>query len=216
MEVRAAVAAIDDCAVSASDEPIGPADEMERSRPLDRQGRYEEAIIRVGEVARLHARRAQAFRYLALHDPLTGLWNRRAFDDRVAELAAGTAAHPFAILMLDVDHFRGINEVHGHEGGDRALEQIAARITHGLRPSDFASRLGGDEFAILLPSTRLAEATLVAERLRSDVERITDPAMTVSIGVREFGVDIRSTILAADTELYAAKRGGRNAVRAAA
>jgi len=177
---------------------------------------YENAMLRAGDLARLHARRAQEFRVVALRDSLTGLWNRRAFDDRVLDLVGDASGTPLTMLMLDIDRFKQVNDVHGHQVGDHALQQVAECILKALRPTDFAARLGGDEFVVLLPSTSLADATKVAERIRASVERDADPAFTVSIGVKQCDDDVRASILAADTSLYEAKGSGRNAVCAVA
>ncbi len=146
----------------------------------------------------------------------TGLWNRRAFDDRVLELIGDISMLPLAMLMLDVDSFKEVNDVHGHQVGDAALQQVAKSVEHELRVDDFAARLGGDEFVVLLPSTPLDQATAVAERIRAAIEHEAEPPFTVSIGVMECGDDVRASILAADTSLYRAKGNGRNAVCAVA
>lgn len=217
-QVRAIVDAIESASGRAPDrEQATPSPGLAGPQaPGDHSALYEGAMVRAGELARLHARRAQQFRTVALQDSLTGLWNRRAFDDTVLELVGDGSRMPLTMLMLDVDRFKEVNDVHGHQVGDAALQQVANRIQHELRTGDFAARLGGDEFVVLLPSTALHEATIVAERIRVAVERQADPPFTVSIGVKQCNEDVRASILAADTSLYRAKGSGRNAVCAVA
>jgi MerR family transcriptional regulator, light-induced transcriptional regulator len=99
------------------------------------------------EQSRRHARRAQEYRYLAFHDPITEMFNRRAFDDRLAEMTASAAED--VLLAIDLDHFKAVNDTHGHDAGDELLRAVGRAITSSLRPGDFAARTGGDEFAVL-------------------------------------------------------------------
>lgn len=164
----------------------------------------------------------QELRLLASTDTLTGLHNRHSFLHQ-AELmlkAAERFRHPCVALMLDIDHFKNINDSHGHLTGDRALQRVAETLRQGLREVDLLGRLGGEEFAALLPEVSLAQALDVAERLRAGVEalRVSNPdgeplRMTVSIGValrRDAGDDLESLLVRADSALYQAKSGGRN------
>jgi diguanylate cyclase (GGDEF)-like protein len=123
--------------------------------------------------------------------------------------------------MLDVDHFKRINDGHGHPAGDEVLRRIAAACRGLLRDEDLTGRLGGEEFAVTLVQATLPAAVAVAERLRKTIGDLLighegkDLAATVSIGVAEFGVDadnLSCLISVADERLYAAKRGGRNCV----
>ena len=166
------------------------------------------------DAARGPVRRAFVLEQLAFRDPLTELWNRRAFDDRFQELTFPGALHPPAIVMIDVDHFKSINDGFGHEAGDRALVGVARGILSALRPGDFGARYGGDEFVVLLPDTRQAEAARIAERIRSEIATVmTDPPLTVSVGVSVPGhTDRRRASLAVDRALYTAKEHGRNQV----
>ena len=172
-------------------------------------------------------RRAEAeLRRMATTDPLTGLWNRRRF----LELAEGELSRlrrygrPVSVLMLDIDHFKAINDTHGHAAGDEALCRLAEWCQGELRETDHLGRLGGEEFAIVLPETGLAEAVEVAERLRLRLSGLpmrmgdADLRMTVSIGVadcREGDGSIDRALGRADRALYAAKGRGRNRVVAA-
>ena len=163
----------------------------------------------------------------ALRDPLTGLYNRRFLDemvDRAAAQAERRGGH-VAVLMLDLDHFKQVNDRYGHAVGDAALRDVAAMLQGRLRRSDVACRYGGEEMLILMPDCSIADATARAEDLRNGVAGLHDgdgsalPRLTVSIGVATFpdnGRTMEEVIRAADEALYAAKRGGRNRVVAAA
>jgi diguanylate cyclase (GGDEF)-like protein len=178
------------------------------------EARMARTTAAAADAARGQARRVFVLEQLAFRDPLTELWNRRAFDDRFQELSFPGALHQPAIVMIDVDHFKSINDGFGHEAGDRALVDVARGILHALRPGDFAARYGGDEFAVLLPDTRQDEAVRIAERIRSEIEAfMTDPRLTVSIGVSvPEHSDRRRASLDVDQALYTAKQQGRNQV----
>ncbi len=159
----------------------------------------------------------------SIRDPLTDLYNRRALEDRlIAEMAHHRRSErPVCVLMVDLDHFKQLNDVHGHAAGDEALRQVAKVLSNGVRDGDTAARYGGEEFTIVLSDTPLAGARIAAERLRqaiSDLSLDSGP-LTASIGlaVAGPGADEPDTILeAADGALYAAKHGGRNLVAVAA
>lgn len=162
-------------------------------------------------------------RHAADHDYLTGAWSRRAFFDLAeAELArAQRAARPLSLLLFDVDHFKAINDTHGHAAGDLVLMDIVRNTEAVLRRADFCARVGGEEFAVLLPDTDARTARLVGERLRETLARAVpvtpDSApvrCTVSMGIATLGAgDSVSTLLShADGALYVAKRNGRNVV----
>jgi diguanylate cyclase (GGDEF)-like protein len=173
---------------------------------------FSAASLIAADTAREAARNAFDLEELAYRDGLTGLWNRRAYDDRIAQLEDSDAA-PGAALMLDIDNFKGINDVHGHEVGDEALVGVGRAILKSIRPTDFGARFGGDEFVVLLPGTDPEGAGVIAERIRATVEdEISDPPMTVSIGVAGLSGDTRQTNHLIDEALYEAKRAGRNQV----
>jgi diguanylate cyclase (GGDEF)-like protein len=164
-------------------------------------------------------------RDMAMTDELTRLPNRRHLlavaEAQLARIKASGEA--FALLALDVDHFKRINDQHGHGAGDLVLRRVAHACRVALRPGDLLGRTGGEEFFAVLPATREAEAAMVAERLRAAVEQLRfdaiDPALrvTVSLGVAEWrGDDTLVRLMArADERLYRAKEAGRNRVAAA-
>ena len=191
-------------------------------------GAEEQWLITVGTVAlagilvgalkanveRLIARLAAA----AHTDPLTGLSNRRAFQDELElELQrARRTERPVSLLVADLDHFKRVNDLLGHPGGDRVLKQFAGQMTRLTRVVDLAARLGGEEFALVLPEAAKHDALLVAERLRRAVKSTfvdTSAPLTVSIGVTCFpddGASADDLLRAGDQALYAAKKLGRD------
>ncbi|MDX6635481.1 MAG: hypothetical protein QOF06_1684 [Solirubrobacterales bacterium] len=166
------------------------------------------------DLARDLARQANTYRDLAYTDTLSGLPNRRAFEDRAARLSDFSDAKPLAVLMIDLDGFKPVNDSGGHEAGDRVLALIAQAIAGELREGDFVARFGGDEFAALLPHTDLSEAEVLAERVRARVQVAgSDASVTASLGVAMLEDDVRRALLRADMALYEAKNAGRNMVR---
>jgi diguanylate cyclase (GGDEF)-like protein len=162
----------------------------------------------------------------ASHDSLTGLKNRRRFEEDLrTELARSRRqGSDGALLMLDLDNFKQVNDTLGHPMGDRVIEEIASVLRDRIRESDVLARLGGDEFAVVLPNCTTEKAKGVAEAIataiRDHVPREPDvPPITASIGIAMFGHDglpsLESIVAAADTAMYAAKSAGRDAVRVA-
>jgi len=162
---------------------------------------------------------------LARTDALTGLANRRRFFELAeTELArAGRYGSPLSVLMIDIDHFKDVNDACGHATGDLVLRQLAGTCRTVLRQVDTVGRVGGEEFAVLLPETSLAGAVEVADRLRSAVQSARVPreegepiAITVSVGVATSapGKSVDDLMSQSDTALYEAKRTGRNRVLA--
>lgn len=159
---------------------------------------------------------------LAHRDGLTQLFNRRHFVEQLNVEAprALRGKRSLSVLMIDADHFKQINDHHGHATGDHVLRQLALACGRGLRPYDLLARFGGEEFVLMLPDTGLPEACEVAERLRADVAALQlaslagEPvAVTVSIGVAALQADdstVSALVERADIALYAAKRDGRN------
>lgn len=160
---------------------------------------------------------------LAVTDGLTGLFNHRRFQESLHSELLRCERHkrPLAVLMLDVDFFKRVNDSMGHPAGDELLRRLAEVLSRDLRATDLISRYGGEEFAVLLPETTKAEAMQVAERMREAVEqkinetRAWTQTITVSIGVATFPEDGKTAEVvldAADQALYVAKRQGRNRV----
>ncbi|MET0383654.1 MAG: diguanylate cyclase [Burkholderiaceae bacterium] len=155
---------------------------------------------------------------LARQDPLTGLPNRRAFDERAAYLvsAARRRASALSIVLVDADHFKRVNDVHGHAVGDATLVAIAGELRAQLRESDMVARIGGEEFAVLLPHTDGAGALRVAEKIVEAMRSLEIPVVghvTVSCGAAEIampGGDAAEALERADRALYRAKHGGRD------
>ncbi|MFT7775390.1 diguanylate cyclase [Roseateles sp.] len=196
---------------------------LETEQALQKTNATLEAQVRE-RTAELQAANA-ALEHLATRDPLTGLHNRRSLDARLAEALAldrryGAAnGRVHGLLLIDVDHFKQVNDVHGHPAGDAVLRRLAQLLQATLRISDVAARFGGEEFAVLLPELGgPLEAVQAAEKIRAAVQAETFHGvgrLTVSIGVSlavPEDADVRSLIARADAALYEAKRGGRNAV----
>ena len=164
----------------------------------------------------------QALKTASTQDPLTGLSNRRLMLERLnAEVASVERQRPsFSLVAVDIDHFKAVNDQHGHDIGDVALVAIAKVLTETLRAYDVCARWGGEEFMILLPETPGSIAQAISERLREKVETLHHPDLpatlktSVSIGVAEHipQSDLAETTKRADSALYAAKRAGRNCV----
>ena len=183
-------------------------------------------ILMLGTMLARERRRVDTERVLrdaALSDPLTGLANRRAFFGAIDREVAGALRRdaPMSLLLLDIDHFKEVNDARGHDAGDAVLVALSRVLRHGVRQSDLVARFGGEEFAILLPCTSLEGAFLLAERLRCAVRECRvehDGALlhvTVSIGVSALSADAGrpdTLIKAADMALYRAKSHGRDRV----
>lgn len=161
--------------------------------------------------------------YLSVTDPLTELTNRRHFFEVARFEFERTHRYPrtLSVMMIDIDHFKNINDTHGHAVGDAALREVAARIKHSVRTVDIVARYGGEEFIVLMPETGLHEASQVAERVSSSVanrpivEDVASVTATLSIGVAEMdenSKNIDQLIVYADKALYEAKAAGRNRV----
>jgi diguanylate cyclase (GGDEF)-like protein len=165
------------------------------------------------------ARREEVIRQLSLTDALTGVGNRRSLDDRLAAESERAKRYglPLSLLILDIDHFKRVNDTFGHIAGDAVLRAMGVLLRRFLRQSDSAARLGGEEFVVLMPGTTLADATAVAERMCQEIaaqERVDPPSITASFGVAGLQGDESGVALLAraDAALYLAKTGGRNRV----
>jgi diguanylate cyclase (GGDEF)-like protein/PAS domain S-box-containing protein len=170
---------------------------------------------------RKHA--AEQLRELAIMDSLTGLFNRRHFIELSEREFERTSRYgkDLSLMMMDIDHFKAVNDTHGHHVGDEVLCRLAEIFRSGLRSTDVVGRLGGEEFGILLPETGLPEAFPLAERVRGTVADLPIPtsagdlAVTISIGVAAMATEaqkLESLMQLADTALYKAKENGRNRV----
>lgn len=159
---------------------------------------------------------------MANTDPVTNLINRRMMMNHIEDekLKVDRGGKPFTVVMVDIDNFKSINDVYGHDGGDFVLVQLAERIKLSLRKTDLVSRWGGDEFLFLLPETRLNEGAKVAEKVRDRITkspfvyRERDIQVTLTFGVSQCSIDVGvgSVIRKADQALYLGKELGKNRV----
>jgi diguanylate cyclase (GGDEF)-like protein/PAS domain S-box-containing protein len=197
-----------------------------RTTLRDKNGR----IVGVLGIARDITCRKQAEKqahYLSLHDPLTGLYNRRILEGRITEELNRAERYQrcLSIFMLDLDHFKLVNDTHGHQNGDIALCHLAQLLESSIRKTDYVARYGGEEFIVVLPETPLSEALELAERLCDKIAAQQIPIdshqtiqLTVSIGVScfpEHHHTWKGLIKSADLAMYSAKTAGRNQVKAA-
>ena len=164
-------------------------------------------------------RQNEELHILATRDPLTGCLNRRAFFGEFETQWQEAREHglPMSCLMVDIDHFKSVNDNHGHSKGDAVLAQVSKILRGEARDTDFVCRYGGEEFCFLMPHTLLAEATVIAERIRSKIaaNKCAELDVTISLGLSaiELGPkDPRELLDQADRSLYASKRNGRNRV----
>lgn len=180
------------------------------------------------ETAR-NVRRLRVFEQESITDPLTGIYNRRYLERRLTDEIARSNRYgmPLSVLLIDIDHFKRVNDIYGHQVGDLVLEGLAQLIVTTLRTTDIVARYGGEEIMVIAPSTPLKTAADLAERLRKVVENasfevpvelnrdISALGVTVSIGVACFGQqakDMNDLIQYADKAMYRAKKEGRNRV----
>ncbi|HSN73246.1 MAG TPA: diguanylate cyclase [Steroidobacteraceae bacterium] len=205
----------------------------ERALAQERRANHLQAIV-IGLVVVLavllatlvvRARRTnRQLRALAMTDELTGVPNRRAVLRQVDQMLADATRRPCSILIIDIDHFKQINDTHGHPVGDQVLQIVAAELRAAVHPPATLGRLGGEEFIVVLPSTDAMHATLSAERIRErlmaiDLSDCFVGRITASIGIAtdtNLGDTTRELLRRADRALYEAKHSGRNCVRSAA
>jgi len=179
-------------------------------------------LIKPFEVEELLARirvgiRSCADKRQAIMDNLTGLYNRHFFDKNITKEVERTMRyqHQLSLIMLDIDHFKQVNDTYGHDVGDSVLIELATILTQNCRQSDIPLRWGGEEFIILLPETDVLGAEKIAERIRQTIEAYnftTAGHQTASFGVAELKQDYQILIKQADESLYKAKENGRNMV----
>ncbi len=171
------------------------------------------------------AKSIKIIREMAIRDELTGLYNRRHLlelleHEKNRSLRGGGL---FCLCMLDIDHFKNVNDSHGHLAGDEVLRAVATMMNKTLRNTEFCGRYGGEEFLIVLTQTNIKGALIAAERVRTNIEKAMFPdigsdfKITVSIGLSEYQIqeDVDKIIARADEALYRAKNGGRNRVESA-
>jgi two-component system, cell cycle response regulator len=192
--------------------PIDRNELIARARTQIRRKRYADGL----------RHKVEASIEMAVVDALTGLHNRRYFDSTLAALIdeAKRKARPLSLMMFDIDHFKSVNDVHGHEAGDHLLQSMAARIKRVIRSGDLFCRLSGDEFVIMMPDTRLEVAAKVAERVRAAVAsegfavtaKQRSLAVTISVGLAASAQDAADLMRRADKALYRSKQAGRNRV----
>jgi diguanylate cyclase (GGDEF)-like protein len=188
------------------------------------QVRFGDAIYKFLSGSNIESAYHEAIHNMAIQDGMTGIHNKRFFMEFLErEIAvASRHGHPLTLVMFDVDHFKAVNDTHGHLAGDAVLKDLAGRIRPRIRREDLFARYGGEEFACVLPSTALPGGIVFADHLRQLIEERPcsfenlSISFTISLGVttlhRETGVDPTALIKRADENLYAAKRGGRNRV----
>ena len=195
--------------------PIDKNELLARARSQVRKRRYTERL----------RDNVQTSIEMAITDALTGLFNRRYMENHLGTLIEQAAARgkPLAVMVLDIDYFKSINDSHGHDAGDDVLRDFALRVKRSIRGIDLACRVGGEEFVIVMPETDMAVAAMVAERLRRRIAAEPFPIsqgsqhlpVTLSIGIAALrGQDDNAAALIkrADQALYRAKRDGRNRV----
>ncbi len=191
--------------------------------------RYDRQLRRIEKLSRISDRYQESMRQLnislreaALHDPLTGMGNRRYLMDRLREEVERVLRnnHSFSLAILDIDHFKQVNDTFGHETGDQLLCELAHVIPATLREYDICGRWGGEEFLIIFPHTSIDDSREVSERIRSTIHQVTLPSIveahpiSASFGLTEYhhGEGYSETIKRADDALYRAKELGRNRV----
>ncbi len=149
---------------------------------------------------------------LAETDPLTGIPNRRIFLEELDQLARSNQS-TFAVLMLDLDDFKRLNDAHGHLYGDDVLQHVARVLSENIRTGDRIARYGGEEFVVAMPYTQMHEATTVAERLRQAIATLTATTVSVGCAAREGGETADQVLKRADDMLLLAKGTGKDRVR---
>nr|WP_246225561.1 GGDEF domain-containing protein [Vibrio agarilyticus] len=186
-------------------------------KPLKRNDEIGELSLAFEKMAITIQSKQQSLTEQAHHDPLTGILNRRA----LLEDATSTIRANASVCMMDLDHFKQINDQFGHAAGDAVLQYFCELVKAEIRTHDIFGRIGGEEFTLVLPQTHLEQAVKLAERIREKTEQhlhtvLTSPApfpVTVSIGVTEWrSGDFHKVLSRADQCLYQAKRAGRNQV----
>jgi diguanylate cyclase (GGDEF)-like protein len=179
------------------------------------EDRFLEIAVDAAEAARENARTAEEYRRLAYRDPLTGVANRRAFEERVASYVE--SGRPAVLMMVDLDHFKQINDKQGHLVGDRVLRAVASLLEATAEGDDFVARLGGDEFAVLLASDVLEDGRRKAERFRAALHAdVRADSVTATCGLSRLDGDRRQALIEADVALYQGKSAGGDRIEGTA
>ncbi|KXI28042.1 GGDEF domain-containing protein [Paraglaciecola hydrolytica] len=182
---------------------------------LKNNQRYQKELISINDFLNLKNKK---FEDLAKTDPLTGLHNRLGIRDALYEGLNNwkNQRQPFSFVLIDIDHFKRLNDTYGHDMGDKVLQLTALQLGKNIRRTDFLARWGGEEFILVCPNTTLDEAEVVAEFLRDKIEHMdidSDHAITASFGVSSMSEpDLKKLFKSADDALYQAKEQGRNRV----
>lgn len=224
-EIRQTARDVDDLVVTPEMQQIKQAVMGHVSKLLESNQTLEDNLLYTQYRVQEQAEEIDSARREARTDSLTGVANRKAFDERL-HVSIGNLQRegtPFVLVIVDLDHFKRINDSHGHQAGDRVLEMIGEAMRDAVRQGDFVARLGGDEFGVILPHTEMPIGYAVAERLHTKVaeetSHISDSGNQVSVGL-SVGVaaarpdDTSESIYArADEALYRSKHHGRNQVQ---
>jgi len=209
---------------STEEDTISPNDSLiieQQIRDLFSQVKDPGLIAQFREIVGLFSAKKKSLHDLAYHDNLTGLLNRRSFDKMISDEWKRRQRYkrPLSLIMIDIDHFKKVNDRYGHQRGDSVLKTVAGIILDNVRSSDYACRYGGEEIAVILPETSLRRALVTAEKLRTLVEKqvreIENIPVTISLGVGTYLRNMKrpdDLIAAADRALYRAKKEGRNRV----
>lgn len=216
---RLAYSTTSSCFVSQSKQSRGPAAVVNLPRELVREAGMFELLAAEMRIAELEKALSEAHE-AACTDPLTGALNRRGFEKAyLRELArAGRSGSKFALVHIDLDDFKCLNDRFGHQVGDKALNHLVSSLHRSMRPSDVLCRFGGEEFVLILPETGIDDAASAVSRFLSEFSAQTIPgtdcAMTFSAGVVIHNLDesLENVIRRADAATYAAKRAGKNCV----
>ena len=203
-----------------------------RVQSLSLNERHSKQLRQMQKIARIADRYQEMLRdsntrlqTAATHDALTGLPNRRLIVERLTSetAAVNRSRAPFSVALLDLDHFKEVNDSFGHDIGDQLLCAVARTLLGALRDTDTCARWGGEEFLVLLPETQSAGAYVIAERLRGSVETLREewmpetlrPTMSIGLAQHEPKTPYNATIKRADDALYRAKSQGRNRIETA-
>jgi diguanylate cyclase (GGDEF)-like protein/PAS domain S-box-containing protein len=192
--------------------------------PLTRDGK---TVVVVGALTDITERKNMEaeLRYLSVHDPLTGLYNRKVLEQQLNDeiFRASRYNHDLSLFMLDIDHFKSINDTYGHRTGDVILKNFAKFLENSIRKTDYAARYGGEEFVVILPETPITKAEELAERLCAQIAENSVPIgdgkklqVTTSIGIAAFPEHAHSgenLLEVADSAMYTAKKAGRNQIK---